>query len=110
MKANINNISLSRVQNANPNGFLSPNTISQAWNFSSITEDIFIENEKGKHIPFILIPLTEGEIKVKLAGNTGEVYTISAEEVSAFLGSPMLYLVDTVMQAGTTITKLSIGL
>lgn len=110
MKINAKNVILNRIQNANPNGTISPNTISLAKKFDSITEDIFIENENNKHVPFVIIPLTEGSINVLLAGNTGEVYTISEEEVKTFIGQPMLYLVDKIIQSGTTVTKLSIGI
>lgn len=101
--------SANRNFQVNPNGTLGPNTISRAWNFSSITEDIFIENEKGNHVPFIIIPLSEGEIKVKLAGSS-DIYTIAESEVSTFIGSPMLYLIDTVLQNGTTVTSFNIGI
>jgi hypothetical protein len=110
MKKDIITIGLNKVQSTNPNGLVSPNTISQAWNFQEIAEDIFVEGNNGKHFPFIIIPLSEGVIKVKLSGNTGEIYTISSEEVSAFIGTPMLYLVDTIIFEGTTVTKLSIGI
>lgn len=110
MKTNINYVSAGRYQNINPNGSLTPTTISCAWNFNEgIEEDLFIEN-KGNKIPFLIIPLSEGEIRVKLQGNPGEIYTISQEEVSAFIGSPMLYLVETILSEGTTVNNFSIGL
>ena len=100
--------SANRNFQVNPNGTLGPNTISRAWNFSSITEDIVLENESGVLIGFVVIPLAEGTIKVQLAG--GEDYTITEEEIQTFIGSPMLYLCKKIYQQGTTVTNLTIGI
>lgn len=100
--------SANRNFQVNPNGTLGPNTISRAWNFSSIAEDIVLENQSGGGLNFIIIPLSEGTIKVQLAG--GEDYTITEEEVQTFIGSPMLYLVRKIYQEGTTVTNLTIGI
>lgn len=43
MKKDIITIGLNKVQSTNPNGLVSPNTISQAWNFQEITEDILLK-------------------------------------------------------------------
>lgn len=51
-----------------------------------------------------------GAVKVHLIGETGpDTYTISETEVSAYMGSPMPYLIDKVFVDGTT-AQFNIGL
>jgi hypothetical protein len=61
----------------------------------------------GSHLPeyMYLIPETSGVIIVELAGQSeGTPYTISAAQVTANLGKPILYKVRKVVKAGTTAT------
>jgi hypothetical protein len=59
---------------------------------------------------FLIIPLAAGTVKVHLIGETGpDTYTISETEVSAYMGSPMPYLIDKVFVDGTT-AQFNIGL
>lgn len=89
------------------NGDAAPSLISSAWNFASIDEDITLIDQSGQKVPFVIIPLSEGAIKVVLSG--GMEYTISKAEVSANLGSPLMYMVQKILKEGTTATNLSIG-
>lgn len=59
---------------------------------------------------FLIILLAAGTVKVHLIGETGpDTYTISETEVSAYMGSPMPYLIDKVFVDGTT-AQFNIGL
>lgn len=89
------------------NGEAAPSLISSAWNLSDINEDIVLTDQNGQEVPFIIVPLSEGDIKVVLSG--GMEYTISEAEVSANLGSPLMYMVQKILKEGTTATNLSIG-
>lgn len=89
------------------NGEAAPSLISSAWNLSDINEDIVLTDQNGQEVPFIIVPLSEGTIKVILTG--GMKYTISEAEVSANLGSPLMYMVQKILKEGTTATNLSIG-
>lgn len=89
------------------NGEAAPSLISSAWNLSYINEDIVLTDQNGQEVPFIIVPLSEGTIKVILTG--GMKYTISEAEVSANLGSPLMYMVQKILKEGTTATNLSIG-
>lgn len=89
------------------NGEAAPSLISSAWNFATIEEDIVLIDQNGQKVPFVIIPLSEGDIKVVLSG--GMEYTISEAEVSANLGSPLMYMVQKILKEGTTATNLSIG-
>lgn len=89
------------------NGDATPSLISSAWNFASIDEDITLIDQNGQSVSFVIIPLAAGTIKVILAG--GMEYTISEAEVSANLGSPLMYMVQKILKEGTTATNLSIG-
>ena len=89
------------------NGEAAPSLISSAWNLSDINEDIALVDQNGQKVPFVIIPLSEGDIKVVLSG--GMEYTISETEVSANLGSPLMYMVQKILKEGTTATNLSIG-
>lgn len=89
------------------NGEAAPSLISSAWNLSDINEDIVLTDQNGQEVPFIIVPLSEGTIKVILTG--GMEYTISEAEVSANLGSPLMYMVQKILKEGTTATNLSIG-
>lgn len=89
------------------NGEATPSLISSAWNLSDINEDIVLTDQNGQEVPFIIVPLSEGTIKVILTG--GMEYTISEAEVSANLGSPLMYMVQKILKEGTTATNLSIG-
>lgn len=90
------------------NGDAAPSLISSAWNFASIDEDITLTDQNGQPVSFVIIPLAAGIIKVILAG--GMEYTISEAEVSASLGSPLMYMVQKIVKEGTTVSSLSIGI
>lgn len=90
------------------NGEAAPSLISSAWNFATIEEDIVMIDQNGQKVPFVIIPLSEGDIKVVLSG--GMEYTISEAEVSASLGSPLMYMVQKIVKEGTTVSSLSIGI
>lgn len=89
------------------NGEAAPSLISSAWNFATIDKDIELTDQNGQEVPFVVIPLSEGTIKVILTG--GMEYTISETEVSANMGQPLMYMVQKVLKEGTTVTSLSIG-
>lgn len=109
MKINSSIVSANKSQFVASSGATIPALISKAFNITSITEDVYLEDDKGNKIPFVLIPLTEGKIVVGLAGSEGEKYTISEAEVSASIGLPLSYLISVVYQEGTTITNFNIG-
>lgn len=90
------------------NGEAAPSLISSAWNFATIEEDIVLIDQNGQKVSFVIIPLSEGAIKVILSG--GMEYTISEAEVSASLGSPLMYMVQKIVKEGTTVSSLSIGI
>lgn len=90
------------------NGDAAPSLISSAWSFASIDEDIVLIDQNGQEVPFVIIPLSEGAIKVILSG--GMEYTISEAEVNASLGSPLMYMVQKIVKEGTTVSSLSIGI
>ncbi len=89
------------------NGEAAPSLISSAWNFTAIEKDIVLIDQNGQEVPFVVIPLSEGTIKVILTG--GMEYTISEAEVSANMGQPLMYMVQKIIKDGTTVTSLSIG-
>lgn len=89
------------------NGEAAPSLISSAWNLSDINEDIVLTDQNGQEVPFMIVPLSEGTIKVILTG--GMEYTISEAEVSANIGMPLMYMVQKILKEGTTATNLSIG-
>lgn len=90
------------------NGEAVPSLISSAWNLSDINEDIVLIDQNGQKVSFVIIPLSEGAIKVILSG--GMEYTISEAEVNASLGSPLMYMVQKIVKEGTTVSSLSIGI
>lgn len=90
------------------NGEAAPSLISSAWNFVTIEEDIVLIDQNGQKVPFVIIPLSEGDIKVILAG--GMEYTISEAEVNANIGNPLMYMVQKIVKEGTTVSSLSIGI
>lgn len=90
------------------NGEAAPSLISSAWNFATIEEDIVLIDQNGQKVPFVIIPLSEGDIKVILAG--GMEYTISEAEVNANIGNPLMYMVQKIVKEGTTVSSLSIGI
>lgn len=98
------NISYNRTAIVNQNGTVSSMTISRAFSIGMIVEaslnTTFLGEEDGPNY-FYVIPLTEGKIKVRLVGGR-EDYTISEAEVTANLGLPIPYLVETVYRDGTT--------
>lgn len=110
MKATIIRVSNNKSQITNPNGYSIPALISRAWNFSEITEDIFLEDQSGNTIPFIIIPLVKGNLVVGLVDDPGTPFTISEAETEAFIGSPMMYLVSRIYSTGTTVISLNIGI
>lgn len=89
------------------NGEAAPSLISSAWNFATIEKDIVLIDQNEQEVPFVIIPLSEGTIKVILTG--GMEYTISETEVSANMGQPLMYMVQKIIKDGTTVTSLSIG-
>jgi hypothetical protein len=90
------------------NGEAVPSLISSAWNLSDINEDIALVDQNGQKVPFVIIPLSEGAIKVILSG--GMEYTISEAEVSTNIGMPLMYMVQKIVKEGTTVSSLSIGI
>lgn len=90
------------------NGQIAPAVISQAYLFSSIDEDINFSTNGYNSLPFLIVPLSEGTIHVRLV--SGVDYTIQESEVSASMGAPLLYLVEKIYKEGTTVTSLTCGL
>lgn len=90
------------------NGEAAPSLISSVWNLSDINEDIVLIDQNGQEVPFVIIPLSEGTIKVILTG--GMEYTISEVEVSANIGMPLMYMVQKIVKEDTTVSSLSIGI
>lgn len=98
------NISYNRTAIVNQNGTVSSMTISRAFSIGTIVDNLdttFLGEENDRPNYFYVIPLTEGTIKVRLVGGR-EDYTISEAEVTANLGLPIPYLVETVYRDGTT--------
>lgn len=98
------NISYNRTAIVNQNGTVSSMTISRAFSIGMIVDNLdttFIGEENDRPNYFYVIPLTEGKIKVRLVGGK-EDYTISEAEITANLGLPIPYLVETVYRDGTT--------
>lgn len=97
------NISYNRTAIVNQNGIVSSMTISRAFSIGMIVDnlDTTFLGEEDRPDYFYVIPLTEGTIKVRLVGGR-EDYTISEAEVTANLGLPIPYLVETVYRDGTT--------
>lgn len=97
------NISYNRTAIVNQNGTVSSMTISRAFSIGMIVDNLdttfFGEEDRPNY--FYVIPLTEGKIKVRLVGGK-EDYTISEAEITANLGLPIPYLVETVYRDGTT--------
>jgi len=61
----------------------------------------------GDNLPnfMVIIPETAGVIVVELIGMTeGNIYTITAAQITANLGIPLLYKVRKVVKSGTTAT------
>lgn len=98
------NISHNRTAIINQNGTVSSMTISRALSIGMIVDNLdttFLGEENDRPNYFYVIPLTEGTIKVRLVGGR-EDYTISEAEITANLGLPIPYLVETVYRDGTT--------
>lgn len=99
------NISYNRTAIVNQNGTVSSMTISRAFSIGMLIESslntTFLGEENDRPDYFYVIPLTEGTIKVRLVGGR-EDYTISEAEITANLGLPIPYLVETVYRDGTT--------
>lgn len=102
-----------KVSIASSKGFESITAISRAFEVGTPAEDVVLS--RYTLVPddkraFLVIPLTAGVIKVHLIGEPGpDTYTISETEVSAYMGSPMPYLIDKVLKDGTT-AQFNIGL
>lgn len=106
------NISYNRTAIVNQNGTVSSMTISRAFSIGMLVEAFlntktFLGEENDAPDYFYVIPLTEGTIKVRLVGGR-EDYTISEAEITANLGLPIPYLVETVYRDGTT-ARFNIG-
>lgn len=111
MKIKTTPISNTKVLSVNPSGYASAPTISRAWNVTALAQDFELTEEKtGNQIPFFIVPLTEGTITVGLADDSGTPHVISAAEIKAFLGQPMLYLIKKVYKTGTTVSSFNIGI
>lgn len=97
------NISYNKTAIVNQNGIVSSMTISRAFSIGMIVDnlDTTFLGEEDRPNYFYVIPLTEGTIKVRLVGGR-EDYTISEAEITANLGLPIPYLVETVYRDGTT--------
>lgn len=97
------NISYNRTAIVNQGGQVSSMTISRAFSIGMIVDnlDTTFLGEEDRPDYFYVIPLTEGTIKVRLVGGR-EDYTISEAEITANLGLPIPYLVETVYRDGTT--------
>lgn len=97
------NISYNRTAIVNQNGTVSSMTISRAFSIGMIVTNLDTTSlgEEDRPNYFYVIPLTEGTIKVRLVGGR-EDYTISEAEITANLGLPIPYLVETVYRDGTT--------
>lgn len=98
------NISYNRTAIVNQNGTVSSMTISRTFSIGMIVDNLdttFLGEENDRPNYFYVIPLTEGTIKVRLVGGR-EDYTISEAEITANLGLPIPYLVETVYKDGTT--------
>lgn len=99
------NISYNRTAIVNQNGTVSSMTISRALPIGMLVEaslnTTFLGEENDRPNYFYVIPLTEGTIKVRLVGGR-EDYTISEAEITANLGLPIPYLVETVYRDGMT--------
>lgn len=98
------NISYNRTAIVNQNGTVSSMTISRAFSIGMIVDNLdttFLGEENDRPNYFYVIPLTEGTIKVRLVGGR-EDYTISEAEITANLGLPIPYLIETVYRDGTT--------
>lgn len=97
------NISYNRTAIVNQGGQVSSMTISRAFSIGMIVDnlDTTFLGEEDRPNYFYVIPLTEGTIKVRLVGGR-EDYTISEAEITANLGLPIPYLVETVYRDGTT--------
>lgn len=97
------NISYNRTAIVNQNEIVSSMTISRAFSIGMIVDnlDTTFLGEEDRPNYFYVIPLTEGTIKVRLVGGR-EDYTISEAEITANLGLPIPYLVETVYRDGTT--------
>lgn len=98
------NISYNRTAIVNQNGTVSSMTISRAFSIGMIVDNLdttFLGEENDRPNYFYVIPLTEGKIKVRLVGGK-EDYTISEAEITANLGLPIPYLIETVYRDGTT--------
>lgn len=97
------NISYNRTAIVNQGGTVSSMTISRALPIGMLVSETLDITFLGEDMPdyFYVIPLTEGKIKVRLVGGK-EDYTISEAEITANLGLPIPYLVETVYRDGTT--------
>lgn len=45
------------------NGEAAPSLISSAWNFATIDKDIVLIDQNGQEVPFVIIPLSEGQLR-----------------------------------------------
>lgn len=102
-----------KVSIANNKGFESITAISRAFEVGTPAEDVVLSEYTlvpDDKRAFLIIPLTAGAVKVRLIGEAGpDTYTISETGVSAYMGSPMPYLIDRVFVDGTT-AQFNIGL
>lgn len=89
-------------------------TISRAWKYTSVTQDI-VASELSQDSTlgndyFFLIPHADGEVVCELENAPeGEQYTIDATEVTAYKGAAMPYRIRKILSAGTTLSNFSIG-
>lgn len=98
---------------ANSKGFESITAIPRAFEAGTPAEDAVLS--RYTLVPddkraFLIVPLTGGTVKVHLIGETGpDTYTVSETGVSAYMGSPVPYLIDKVFVDGTA-AQFNIGL
>lgn len=110
MEINYNKVNLQRSQVSSFSGEICPALISHAINITSLEEDLVLTNKNnGNQIPFVIIPLSEGEMTVELLNGDGP-FTITATEIKASLGTPMFYLCKKVYRSGTTVTDFTVGI
>lgn len=110
MEINYIPVNSNKVALTNPSGFPIPLVFTSAWNFPSISEDIYLSDSRDESfIPFRVIPLSEGKLSVELA--SGQEFVISEVEVKASQGIPLRYLVKRIHRdSNTTVTSLNIGI
>ena len=105
-----NNVSMypEKVTISNTEGFVSIVSISRGIEVGTLSKDFLASDISDRNaVPyFLIIPLSEGTIKVHFAGEPSKAkyYIISEAEVKAYIGTALPYLIDAVLQESTTAT------